>query len=62
MKTILAILAVAFVFAGTSSLWADDGRHGYRDDHHRYHSYVYWHDHRGYWDHRGAVRIFINCG
>jgi hypothetical protein len=70
-KMILSVLAAAFVFAGTSSLWAHDGQwdgrhHYYRDnygywdngDHYRH--YEHWHNHTGYWDTRGGSHIFIN--
>jgi hypothetical protein len=67
-KILLAALAGLFVLTGASTLRADDFHHdyrhdhdGYRDRHDHYHSYVYWHDHRGYWGYRGPVRVFINC-
>jgi hypothetical protein len=68
-KVVLAALVSAFVLASTSSVWADyywDARHHYRRDNYgyydgpHYHHYVYWHNHHGYWDTRGPVRVFIN--
>jgi hypothetical protein len=70
IKLTLATLTVAFVLSGTSNLWADnmwDSRHHYRrdnygywDEHNNYHHFILWHNHHGYWDNRGAVRVFIN--
>ena len=62
----LALAMVATLFVGTGSLWADDGHRDYRghdgywDRDHHYHEYAYWQHHRGYWDYRGPVRVFIN--
>jgi hypothetical protein len=70
----LGALAAALLLTATSALWADDdhgrgewdGRHHYRRDNYgyydgdRYHHYVNWHEHHGYWDERGSTRVFIN--
>jgi len=68
-KIVLAALAAAFVFTGAASLWADntwDSRHHYRRDNYGYYDgdhyrhYDTWHNHHGYWDTKGPVRVFIN--
>ena len=74
IKYTLGALAAAFILTTTSTLWADDdgprgewdARHHYRRDNYgyydgpHYHHYILWHNHHGYWDDRGAVRVFIN--
>jgi hypothetical protein len=44
-----------------------DSRHHYRRDNYgyydsgnRYHHYIFYHNHHGYWDTVGPVRVFIN--
>jgi hypothetical protein len=68
-KFVITIAAVLLMAAGANSLWADnmwDSRHHYRRDNYgyydgdSYHHYILWHEHHGYWDTRGPVRIFIN--
>jgi len=62
------ILALPFVLAGASRSFADDwgghyryyDRDGYRDGDRHYHHFDYYHHHRGYWDERSEVRIWIN--
>jgi hypothetical protein len=69
-KFVFTVLAVLLMAVGASSLWADnmwDARHHYRrdnygywDEHNSYHHYIRYHDHNGYWDTMGPVRVFIN--
>jgi len=69
-KIVLAAAAGLFVLTGASNLWADnmwDSRHHYRrdnygywDQHNRYHHFIQYHGHNGYWDTTGPVRVFIN--
>jgi hypothetical protein len=68
-KFMVTVLAVVLMAIGTSSVWADyywDGRHHYRRDNYgyydgpAYHHYIIYNNHHGYWDTRGATRIFIN--
>jgi hypothetical protein len=68
-KFALTLAALLLMAAGANSLWADnmwDSRHHYRRDNYgyydgdHYHHYQTWHNHRGYWDTRGPVRVFIN--
>ena len=71
-RSVLAGIAVLFVFTGAANnLWAHDGdwdtnhhyyrdKHGYWDEHDHYRSFTTYHDHHGYWDNRGSVRVFIN--
>lgn len=66
----MAVLFSAFLAGGASQLRADDwgghqryyDRDGFWDGQHRYHQYDNYHHHRGYWDQRGGVRLFINVG
>ena len=60
------------LFAGTiGTASAHDGQwdsrhhyyrdnYGYWNEHDRYQHYITWHNHHGYWDNRGGVRVFIN--
>jgi len=69
-KIVFMALVGLFVLSGASSLWADnmwDSRHHYRRDnygywdaHNRYHRFIHYHGHNGYWDTTGSVRVFIN--
>ena len=60
----IAALSVTFMLATAGPSFGDDHfRHddkGYWDAHHHYHHYDYYQNHRGYWDERNGVRIFIN--
>ena len=66
---LLATLAACIVLGG-SQLRADEwgGHHryydrdGFWDGQHHYHQYENYRHHRGYWDDRDGVRIFINLG
>jgi hypothetical protein len=72
--TLLAVIAAFFAVSGASAWadehhWADnqwDSRHHYRRDNYgyydgdRYSHYILYNGHHGYWDSRGAVRVFIN--
>ena len=63
-------MAALFVLTGAANLWADgqwDSRHHYRRDNYgywdsgnHYHHYIVYHNHHGYWDTMGPVRLFIN--
>ena len=57
---LLSLGLVAFLSTGAGSAWADDHHDGFTDSHHQYHHYSYYHNHRGYWDQRNGVRIWIN--
>jgi len=69
-KIVFTVLTILLMATGVNSLWADntwDSRHhyrrdnyGYYDEHNGYHHYILWHEHHGYWDTRGPVRVFIN--
>jgi hypothetical protein len=73
-KLILVLATVLGFSIGTAlTVQADphpgvwDARHHYRrdnygywDEHDRYRHYILWHNHHGYWDNRGGVRVFIN--
>jgi hypothetical protein len=60
----MAATVVVLTLAGASQTFADgpyrhDGN-GYWDGNHHYHHYEYYQNHRGYWDERSGVRVFIN--
>jgi len=58
-----AAVTVTLMLATAAPSRADGYRHddhGYWDNHHSYHHYDYYQNHRGYWDERNGVRIFIN--
>ena len=67
---VLAGMTGLLVLTGAANLWADgqwDSRHHYRrdnygywDQHNSYHHYIRYHDHNGYWDTMGPIRVFIN--
>ena len=69
-KFVFTVLALLLMATGATSLLADnmwDSRHHYRRDNYgywnndnHYQHYVTWHNHHGYWDTRGPVRVFIN--
>jgi hypothetical protein len=70
-KTVLAALAALFVLTSATTLWAHDGQwdarhhyfrdnYGYWNNSDHYQHFIYWHNHHGYWDTRGPIRIFIN--
>jgi hypothetical protein len=65
-REFLAITAISGTLMLTTVIpsFADDhfhhDDHGYWDGHHQYHHYAYYQNHRGYWDERNGVRIFIN--
>jgi len=60
----LAAVTVTLMLAAATPSLADGpyrhDDHGYWDDHHHYHAFDYYQNHRGYWDERNGVRIFIN--
>jgi hypothetical protein len=72
LKPILIAVATLMALSSGPNLWAYDGsnqwdsRHHYRRDNYgyydgpSYHHYILWHNHHGYWDTRGPVRVFIN--
>ena len=75
LKTILALGAVAGFLAMPTLATADDHNwhHGSWDRNHHffrdhdgywnnnvYSNYIWYGGHRGYWDDRGGVRVFIN--
>jgi hypothetical protein len=52
-------MAALFILIGAANnLWAHDGE--WDSNHHYYRPFILYHDHHGYWDTRGAVRVFIN--
>lgn len=65
---ITAAVALALMLAGVGRSFADDwGEHhrysdrdGFWDGQHHYHAYGYYHNHRGYWDERNGIRIWID--
>ena len=60
---LLSLGLAAFLYTGASQAWADDhGHDGFWDGHHHYHHYEYYHNHRGYWDERNGLRVWINIG
>jgi hypothetical protein len=67
MKTIhrnmlLAAIAAIITLGAITPASADyrHDNHGYWDGHHQYHSWVYYHNHRGCWEERNGVRVFIS--
>ncbi len=56
-----AVAAAAFSLTAQANAYPHEphGRDGYRDGNHHYHPYSYHNGHRGYWDQRGGVRVFI---
>jgi len=65
MKTIHAILIGAALLAAAGTLnqaqaYYDRYPDGYWDHHGRWQNYEIYHHHRGYWDERNGVRVFIN--
>jgi len=67
---VVAILLSAFLAGGVGQLRADDwgghqryyDRDGFYNGQHQYYPYEHYRNHRGYWDQRGGVRVFINLG
>lgn len=76
MKTLtqkLMLIALVATFVGWGTIrtmadtvvvqhdpWSHDD-HGYWDDHHAYHHFVYYQNHHGYWrTNDSGVRLFIN--
>ncbi len=55
----MLVLAFAGLGATRSLAYDHDDRGWYDNDHHR-HPFVNYHHHRGYWDQRNGVRVFIN--
>jgi hypothetical protein len=53
------VLAFADLSATRTLAYDHDDRGWYDNDHHR-HPFVNYHNHRGYWDQRNGVRVFIN--
>ena len=71
MKLGLLLTAMgAFLVLVGSQLRADDwgghqryhDRDGFYDGQRNYHQYDHYRNHRGYWDQRNGVRVFINVG
>ena len=64
----MAAVSATLMLAAASRSFADDwgghyryyDRDGYWDGHHTYHAFEYYHHHRGYWDNRSGIRIWIN--
>ena len=67
---LLLAAMTAFCVLGSSQAKAEDwgghyrynDRDGFYDGHRHYHHFEYYRSHRGYWDERNGVRIFINLG
>jgi hypothetical protein len=70
---LILVTALGFLVFSPATAQADphggvwDTRHhyyrdnyGYWDEHDKYHHFIDWHGHHGYWDNRGATRVFIN--
>lgn len=56
----MAAVSATLMLAGASQSFADNGyRNGYRNYHHPSHNYTNYHHHRGYWDNRNGVRVWI---
>ena len=59
----LAALTASLMLAATTPSFADGPfRHddnGYWDDHHQYHHFDHYQNHRGYWNQQNGVRVFI---
>ncbi len=55
----LLVLALVGFSAGRTQAYDHDDRGWYDRDHH-HHPFIYYHNHRGYWDQRNGVRVFIN--
>lgn len=55
----LLILALVGFSAGRMQAYDHDA-HGWYDNDHHHHPFIYHNHHRGYWDERNGVRVFIN--
>ena len=69
-RAFLAVTAVCAILmlTGSSPSYADDwgghyryyDRDGFWDGYHHYHHYDYYHHHRGYWNTRNGINVWIN--
>jgi len=60
-KILFLGLVTLFVVSGAGRLMAyDHDDKGWFDDHHKHHPFVEHNHHRGYWDQRNGVKVFIN--
>jgi hypothetical protein len=55
----LLVLALTGFTAGRTFAYDHDDR-GWYDNNHHHHPFVNYHNHRGYWDQRNGVRVFIS--
>ena len=58
--TALALAAFGLTASANAYPHQPHGHDGYTDGNHHYHPYVMHQGHRGYWDQRSGVQVWIN--
>jgi len=57
---VLGLMTLLTTVGATRSMAYDHDNRGWYDEHHHRHAFINHGGHRGYWDQRNGVRVFIN--